>query len=34
MLGEDVYKSGYREVAMIVAQRNPERVAGSLREWG
>jgi flagellar biosynthesis/type III secretory pathway M-ring protein FliF/YscJ len=33
-LGEDVYKSDYREAAMVVAQRNPERVAAVLREWG
>lgn len=33
-LGEDVYKSDYREAAMIVAQRNPELVAAVLREWG
>ncbi len=33
-LGEDVYKSDYREAAMVVAQRNPELVAGVLREWG
>jgi len=34
MLGEDVYKSDYREAAMIVAQRNPELVAEVLRDWG
>lgn len=34
MLGETVYKSDYREAAMIVAQRNPEFVAEVLREWG
>jgi hypothetical protein len=34
MLGEDVYKSDYREAAMIVAQQNPELVAEVLREWG
>lgn len=34
ILGEDVYKSDYREAAMIVAQRNPELVAEILREWG
>lgn len=34
MLGEDVYKSDYREAAMIVAQRNPELIAEVLREWG
>jgi hypothetical protein len=34
MLGEDVYKSDYREAAMIVAQRNPELLAEVLREWG
>lgn len=33
-LGEDVYKSDYREAAMVVAQRNPELVAEVLREWG
>lgn len=34
MLGEDVYKSDYREAAMVVAQENPELVAEILREWG
>lgn len=34
LLGEDVYKSDYREAAMVVAQRNPELVAEILREWG
>lgn len=34
MLEEDVYKSDYREAAMVVAQRNPELVAEVLREWG
>ena len=34
MLGEEVYKSDYREAAMVVAQRNPELVAAVLREWG
>lgn len=34
ILGEDVYKSDYREAAMVVAQRNPELVAEILREWG
>lgn len=34
LLGEDVYKSDYREAAMVVAQRNPELVAKVLREWG
>ena len=34
ILGEDVYKSDYREAAMVVAQRNPEVVAEVLREWG
>lgn len=34
MLGETVYKSDYREAAMVVAQRNPEFVAEVLREWG
>lgn len=33
-LSETVYKSDYREAAMIVAQRNPELVAEVLREWG
>ncbi|MFC5369041.1 hypothetical protein [Salinirubrum litoreum] len=33
-LGEDVYKSDYREAAMVVAQRNPGLVAAVLREWG
>lgn len=33
-LGESVYKSDYREAAMVVAQRNPELVAEVLREWG
>ncbi|QLG29966.1 hypothetical protein HUG10_19960 (plasmid) [Halorarum halophilum] len=34
ILGEDVYKSDYREAAMVVAQRNPELIAEVLREWG
>jgi hypothetical protein len=34
LLGEDVYKSDYREAAMVLAQRNPELVAEVLREWG
>ncbi len=34
MLDEQVYKSDYREAAMIVAQRKPELVAEVLREWG
>lgn len=34
MLGEDVYKSDYREASMVVAQRHPELVAEVLREWG
>jgi len=34
LLGESVYKSDYREAAMIVAQRNPGLVADVLREWG
>jgi hypothetical protein len=34
LLDENVYKSDYREAAMIVAQRNPELVAEVLREWG
>jgi len=33
-LGEKVYKSDYREAAMVVAQRNPDLVATVLREWG
>ncbi|WP_318571021.1 hypothetical protein [Salinigranum marinum] len=33
-LGENVYKSDYREAAMIVAQRHPDLVARVLREWG
>lgn len=33
-LGEDVYKSDYREASMVVAQRNPDLVAAVLREWG
>lgn len=33
-LGEQVYKSDYREAAMVVAQRNPDLVAAVLREWG
>ncbi len=34
MLDEQVYKSDYREAAMIVAQREPQLVAEVLREWG
>lgn len=34
MLDETVYKSDYREAAMVVAQRNPELIAEVLREWG
>lgn len=34
ILGETVYKSDYREAAMVVAQRNPELIADVLREWG
>lgn len=34
ILGEDVYKSDYREAAMVVAQQHPELVAEVLREWG
>ena len=34
LLDENVYKSDYREAAMVVAQRNPEFVAEVLREWG
>ena len=34
LLGEDVYKSDYREAAMVVAQRKPELIAEVLREWG
>lgn len=33
-LGETVYKSDYREAAMIVAQENPDLVAEVLRRWG
>jgi len=33
-LDETVYKSDYREAAMVVAQRNPELIAEVLREWG
>lgn len=33
-LGETVYKSDYREAAMVVAQRNPDLIAEVLREWG
>lgn len=33
-LGEDVYKSDYREAAMVVAQEHPELVAEVLRRWG
>lgn len=33
-LGEEVYKSDYREAGMVVAQRHPELVAEVLREWG
>lgn len=34
ILEENVYKSDYREAAMVVAQRNPDLVAEVLREWG
>lgn len=34
ILGESVYKSDYREAAIIAAHRNPERVCEVLREWG
>lgn len=34
ILDENVYKSDYREAAMVVAQRNPELVVEVLREWG
>ena len=34
LLGENVYKSDYREASMVVAQRNPELIAEVLREWG
>lgn len=34
ILDETVYKSDYREAAMIVAQENPELVAEVLRDWG
>jgi hypothetical protein len=33
-LGETVYKSDYREAAMLHAQRNPEDIEKILREWG
>ena len=33
-LDETVYKSDYREAAMVVAQRNPDLIAEVLREWG
>ncbi|MFB6177750.1 MAG: hypothetical protein ABEI99_11520 [Halobaculum sp.] len=33
-LGETVYKSDYREAAMIVAQEHPDLVAEVLRRWG
>lgn len=33
-LGEHVYKSDYREAAMVVAQEHPELVAEVLRRWG
>jgi len=33
-LGETVYKSDYREAAMVVAQHRPDLVAEVLREWG
>jgi len=33
-LGETVYKSDYREAAMLHAQRNPKDIAKILREWG
>jgi len=34
LVGEDVPKADAREAAMIVAHRNPEKVAGVLRDWG
>lgn len=34
LLDEKVYKSDYREAAMVVAQRNPDLIADVLREWG
>ena len=34
LLGENVYKSDYREASMVVAQRNPKLIAEVLREWG
>lgn len=34
LLGEKVYKSDYREAAMVVAQQNPKLVAEVLRDWG
>ena len=33
-VGEDVPKADAREAAMIVAHRNPEKVAAVLRDWG
>ena len=33
-VGEDVPKADAREAAMMVAHRNPEKVAAVLREWG
>ena len=34
ILDEKVYKSDYREAAMVVAQQNPDLIAEVLREWG
>jgi flagellar biosynthesis/type III secretory pathway M-ring protein FliF/YscJ len=34
LVGEDVPKADAREAAMMVAHRNPEKVAGVLRDWG
>jgi hypothetical protein len=34
MIGEQPPKSDVREAAMVAAQRNPELLAGVLREWG
>lgn len=34
LVGEDVPKADAREAAMMVAHRNPEKVAVVLRDWG
>jgi flagellar biosynthesis/type III secretory pathway M-ring protein FliF/YscJ len=33
-VGEDIPKADAREAAMMVAHRNPEKVAAVLRDWG